>query len=159
MRARSIVMALIALCAATAGAQKPGRLGANLTALTSELARVAGLGPDRSGAIVANVLPKTPAAAAGLRPGDVIVAIDGRPVEGPHHATDLIGFHEIGETVSLSVMRNGRPLAISARLAEVADEELRRPVVEGEQVQAAIAILEARIAELEKRVARLESRR
>jgi S1-C subfamily serine protease len=159
MRARSLVVAFMVLCASRAGAQKHGRLGANLTALTPELARVAGLGPDSFGAIVANVLPKTPASAAGLRPGDVIVAIDGRPVEGPHHATDLIGFHEIGETVSLSVMRNGKPLGLSARVADVVDEELRRPVVEGEQVQAAIAILEARIVELEKRVARLEGRR
>src|SRR5438309_2100758 len=109
------ILFIVCSCHAAAAQPRHGRLGANLTALTPELARVAGLPPDRTGAIVANVLPKTPAAASGLKPGDVIVAIDGRPVEGPHHAADLISFHEIGETVVLSILRNGKPLAMNVQ--------------------------------------------
>src|SRR5213082_2458161 len=58
-------------------------LGARLQAVTPEIAETLGLRLP-SGALVANVVPSSPAARAGLKPSDLVVAIDGQPIEDPN---------------------------------------------------------------------------
>jgi S1-C subfamily serine protease len=81
--------------------------------LARELGRKAGIE-------VVEVVPGSPAAAAGLRPEDLIVAVDERPVEEVDDVQRLMVGDRIGETVVLDVLREGRPLSLRLVPAELA---------------------------------------
>jgi S1-C subfamily serine protease len=68
------------------------------------------------GVAVAGVAPGSPAGAAGLKPGDVIVAIDGRPVDSAARLVNRLDERKAGDTVRLSVQRDGKPVELSATL-------------------------------------------
>ncbi|WP_220458035.1 MULTISPECIES: S1C family serine protease [unclassified Actinotalea] len=77
----------------------------------------------RAGAEVLTVEPGSPADQAGLRPGDVVIAIDGDHVSG---AESLIGFirqHAAGDDVALTVVRDGTPTDVDVTLAVREDAE------------------------------------
>ena len=57
----------------------------------------------RQGALVQSVSPDSPAQRAGLARGDVILSVDGTPVDGTHALSDLIAARKVGDTVTLSV--------------------------------------------------------
>jgi Do/DeqQ family serine protease len=92
-----------------------GYLGVNLQNVTAENAPLLGLKNDK-GALVADVTPGGPGAKAGLKPGDVIVGINGRPVTGMEDLTMDVVSEMPGATVALDVVRNGSPMKISATL-------------------------------------------
>jgi serine protease Do len=62
------------------GGEAGGQVGVALQTVTEDLARSLGLPPSTKGAVVAEVKPDSPAARAGLQPGDVIVEVDRKPV-------------------------------------------------------------------------------
>jgi serine protease Do len=68
------------------------------------------------GALVADVEPGLAADAAGVRQGDVIVAVDGAPVVGSAELGAVIKDHDAGAVVELTVIRDGSELMISATL-------------------------------------------
>ena len=70
--------------------------------------------PD--GALVANVAPNSAAAAAGLKSGDVITAVNGEPVVRSGELSSLIGLSAPGEKVRLKVWRDHAARDIEARL-------------------------------------------
>jgi membrane-associated protease RseP (regulator of RpoE activity) len=70
-----------------------------------------------TGALVAEVVPGSPADAAGLRPGDVITEIQGRSVDSPVNVTNAIAVLAPGETVDLKFQRGPRTYTASAKLA------------------------------------------
>ncbi|HHC07880.1 MAG TPA: PDZ domain-containing protein [Actinobacteria bacterium] len=76
-----------------------------------------GLATDR-GALVVEVAPRSPAATAGLRPYDVIVAVDGTPVTTAQDALDALERKDPGDRVVLEVLRGSEVLEIEAVLAE-----------------------------------------
>lgn len=89
--------------------------GARLEAVTRETA--AGLGLDRvSGALVARVSEKGPAAAAGLEPGDVIEKVDGFEVTDAKSALYRLTTRGVGNTAEVTVVRKGRRLTLSLPL-------------------------------------------
>jgi len=59
--------------------------------------------PNTDGVIVTGVVPGGPAATAGIRPGDVITAMDGKPTESPEALLALVRQRDPGDTVTLSV--------------------------------------------------------
>ena len=71
------------------------------------------------GAQIAEVEPNSPAAAAGLRKGDVVTALNGHPVRGPAELRARLGVVPAGETVELKVLRGKETQVISARVAEI----------------------------------------
>ncbi len=81
-------------------------LGARLQALDTELARGLGLDTPR-GALVAEVAADSPADRAGLASGDVIVSIDGLPVEDPEALDYRLATKPIGSTVQVEFVRGG----------------------------------------------------
>jgi serine protease Do len=97
-----------------------GWLGVSLQPLTTELAQALALDGTR-GAIVARVQPRSPAAAAELRPNDVILSFDGVPLDDYHHLQRLAADSEVGRTVRLEVIRDGRSRTVSVRIAEAPD--------------------------------------
>ena len=55
---------------------------------------------------------------AGLGPGDVITAVAGRPVKDLHHYHDALARHRIGETVEVSLWREGQTITLRTVLEE-----------------------------------------
>lgn len=80
----------------------------------------AGLGAEgqRRGLLVAQLAPGGPAAAAGVLVGDLVVALDGRPLEASEALLEALGERGPGDTVRLELARGGRPLSLAATLAE-----------------------------------------
>lgn len=81
--------------------------------ITPRLAGYYGLSAS-SGVFVTEVAPGSPAAAAGLRVGDIIVGLDGRPVAGPGDLVELLQRAGIGVGVQLEVERQGRRSTLRA---------------------------------------------
>lgn len=63
--------------------------------------------PIDSGVIVGEVVPDSPADEAGIRENDVILAIDDRPLNAENALIDVLVSHSVGETVSVTIWRNG----------------------------------------------------
>lgn len=74
--------------------------------------------PMERGALVIRVDPGGPAAAAGVEPGDVITAVDGRAVRDLHYFHDAVARRRAGETVSVTLARDGQILTLGLVLEE-----------------------------------------
>ena len=75
------------------------------------------LGGD-GGFLVLSIEPGSPAKAAGLEEGDILVALDGRPIAGVDDLHRLLTEHEIGRRTSLTLLRRGKKLEIGVTPAE-----------------------------------------
>lgn len=82
------------------------------------------LGDDDNGATVKEVTPETPAAKAGLQKGDIITAVNGEPVETAKDLVKEIAKFEVGESIELTYLRDGKTIKTSAQLAEREEELL-----------------------------------
>ncbi len=94
-----------------------GYLGVEISNLNSGLAKQFGV-PDTSGALVQNVSPDGPAAKGGIKNGDVIRKMNGQTVEGADDLTSMVTNTNPDTTVTLSILRNGKPLNVKVTLAE-----------------------------------------
>lgn len=86
-------------------------IGVGVQDVTSDLARTMGL-PAVQGALINQIEPNGPAARAGLQVGDVVTAVDGQPVRSSHDLVRWITSKRVGEHVTITVLRNGRPHTI-----------------------------------------------
>lgn len=84
------------------GEVRRGRLGVAIADLTPDLAAKLGLGEIR-GALIAQVERGSPAQKAGLETGDVVLAFNGKPIQGSTHLRNCIGLTPIGTAVTLTV--------------------------------------------------------
>jgi len=106
------------------GGVRRGRIGATLGSLNARRARELGLGFVR-GAVIEDVAPGSPADRAGLRRGDIITRIQNRPVANAGSVQAVIGVGEIGGSLSLTYLRDGRTLTTEVAPREpVADRVL-----------------------------------
>jgi serine protease Do len=94
-----------------------GFIGVGLTDLTPALHRALDLEPER-GALVQDVTPGTPADRAGLRPYDVIIAADHRPIRSDEDLIRYIAGRQPGAQAMLEIWRDGGPRQISVKLTE-----------------------------------------
>jgi serine protease Do len=101
----------------TKGKVSRGYLGIELAEITPDLQEAFGLSTDK-GALVNSVKTGLPAEAAGLKRGDVIVAVDGKSVESTNEVVRLVSAKEPGSSVKLTVLRNGKETTLTARLAD-----------------------------------------
>jgi serine protease Do len=98
-------------------------IGLVTQALTPELARALGA-PGTLGLVVADVIPGGPAAAAGLQPGDIMLAFEAVPLLGRLDLARALQRARPGQEVALRVRRRGgRETIIAVRLTEDRDEE------------------------------------
>ncbi len=102
-------------------------LGASLQNVTKDIADSIGL--DRPiGALVVNVVPAGPAAEAGLKRGDVILEVDGLPVDDAQGVDFRLAVKPLGGVASLTVMRNGAKIMDPLKL-RTAPETVARDTV------------------------------
>ncbi len=102
-------------------------LGAKLQAVTPDIAE--GLGLKRpTGALVTSVTPASPAARAGLRTGDLIVAIDGQVIEDPNAFDYRFATKPLNGTAQVGITRDGKELRVAIAL-ETAPETPRDEIV------------------------------
>ena len=99
------------------GSVRRGQLGVSVQDLTPELARACNI-TSNQGAVIAQVSPSSPAARAGLKEGDVVHNVNGRPIRDGGALRNAIGLLEVGEAVRLDILRNGSPYTIDAKVGE-----------------------------------------
>ncbi len=99
------------------GSVRRGQLGVSAQDLTPDLARAFNI-PANQGAIIAQVSPRSAAARAGLKEGDVVLGINGRSIRDGGALRNAIGLLEIGESVRLEILRDGKPQTIDAKIGE-----------------------------------------
>ena len=97
-----------------------GYLGINVQNITPALAESLAL-KQRDGALVAEVLPDSPAAKAGLKSGDVITSVNGRKVTDSAKVSMTVSTLKPGTKVSLEVVRDGKSEKITATAGERPD--------------------------------------
>ncbi|KPL25124.1 MAG: hypothetical protein AMJ93_00875 [Anaerolineae bacterium SM23_84] len=79
--------------------------------------------PDTGGAMVTEVVEGGPAARADVRPGDVIIAVDGVRIDEETTLSEVIGRYQPGDRVELVLWRGGRELAAMVGLTEHPDKQ------------------------------------
>jgi serine protease Do len=90
-------------------------IGVQVQNLTPELAKSYGL-PSTSGALVADVVPGSPAAKAGVQAGDVLTRFDGKPVDSSSALPVLVSLTESGNEVKVELWRDGKRETSNVRL-------------------------------------------
>jgi Do/DeqQ family serine protease len=100
------------------GEVRRGRLGIVIQDLTPDIAKAMGL-PQQRGAVVTQVEDGSPAESAGIRAGDVVVELNQRPVEGSSDLRNRVGLIPPGETVALTLIRDGQRVTLRARVGKV----------------------------------------
>jgi Do/DeqQ family serine protease len=122
-------MVKVVVASAKTGGKAVARpwLGAKLQAVTADIADSMGL-KRPSGALVASVAPNSPAASAGLKPGDLIVSVDGQDVEDPNAFDYRFATKPLGGNARLGIVRGGREQTVTVGL-QVAPETPRDEIV------------------------------
>jgi serine protease Do len=98
-----------------------GFLGVQPQAITQDMVQQLGL-KGTQGALVTDVVPKSPAETSGLKPGDVVVAINGKQVTDDNQLTRDGGAVPPGGIVKLDLLRDGKPRSVDVKLAPRPEE-------------------------------------
>nr|MBL8411314.1 Do family serine endopeptidase [Dechloromonas sp.] len=110
--ARSIMEQII-----QSGAVTRGWIGVEAQEITPELAESFGL-PDTEGALIAGVMRGSPADTAGIRPGDVLLAVTGKAVKDPQVMLDLIAALKPEEKASFRLRRDRSIVEVEVRIGK-----------------------------------------
>jgi serine protease Do/serine protease DegQ len=99
------------------GEVRRGVLGVTVQDLTHELSQAFGLSQIQ-GAVITGVQPGSPAAKAGLEPGDIVLSINGRKVKNSMDVRNAIGLLRVNEEVEVEVLHKGETEVREAKIAE-----------------------------------------
>ena len=116
----NMVRVVVASAKSGGKAVKRPWLGARLQAVTPEIAESLGVRLP-TGALVANVSPNSPAARAGLKLSDLIVAIDGQPIDDPNAFDYRFATRPLGGAAQIDVQRNGKTVKLAVPLETAPD--------------------------------------
>lgn len=94
-----------------------GWLGVGVQPLTAELAKSFGVSGE--GVLVNQVMPKSPAEAAGLKVGDLILSVDGKPIKDPRELQRVIADTDIGKSIEMHILREKERRTIKAQIGEM----------------------------------------
>ena len=106
------------------GRVQRGQIGATVQTITPRMAKALGLS-QTSGVIVGDVIPGGAADAAGMKVGDVILSMNGKPMENGRQFTVNVYQQTPGQTVSLSVVRNQANKTLRVEVSERRDDPTR----------------------------------
>ncbi|HVI74835.1 MAG TPA: trypsin-like peptidase domain-containing protein [Anaeromyxobacteraceae bacterium] len=117
-----------------AGKVSRGYLGVAVSDLTPDFIQGFGLKEGTKGALVQSVVPKAPADKAGVKPGDVVVAVNGKAVDNPGLLTRTVSAIPPGGKATLTVLRGNEKKDLQVTVAQRPDEEaLARGELGGEE--------------------------
>ncbi|HSE92892.1 MAG TPA: Do family serine endopeptidase [Methylomirabilota bacterium] len=102
-----------------------GWLGVSIQPLTPELAKSFGAKTDK-GVLVSDVVPDSPAAKAGVQPGDILLEFEGRKMEGPGDLQRAVGLKNPGTPVKVKVWREQAERTLELKIGEAPDEREAR---------------------------------
>jgi len=114
------------------GTVQRGWLGVRLQPITPEIAQALNL-QDRKGALVADVTRDSPAAKAGLEPGDVIIEFNGKPIADGRELARMVGQMGPGTRADLTVLRTGQRVTRTVELGRLRDAEAQAQTGSGDQ--------------------------
>src|SRR6266404_589438 len=120
--ARSVMEQLIKY-----GSVKRGQLGVSMYTVTPDIAHSLGLS-GAMGALVSQVVEGSPADKAGIRTGDVITSVNGQTVKSNSELRNTIGLLRVGDRIDIGLVRDGKPLRVTAVIADTAAELSGGPV-------------------------------
>jgi serine protease Do len=100
------------------GKVERGYLGVTIGDMTPAYAKAFGVPSGTKGALVQNVEPDGPAAKAGVKNGDIIHSLNGKPIQGAGGLTQAITSLNPGQAVTLGILRDGKPMNIQVTLGE-----------------------------------------
>jgi serine protease Do len=133
----------------TKGAVTRGWLGVLIQDVTRELAETFGM-KKPAGALVAKVLPDSPAGKAGIKVGDVITEYNGQEITASSSLPPMVGRTPVGTQAPVKVLREGKELGLSIKIAELPPDEKaqlaqgggsREPAVAGNKLGIGVAAL------------------
>ncbi len=113
------------------GETRRGWLGVRLANISAAAAERAGYRGE-TGAVVTRVTPGGPAAAAGLRPGDVVLKFAGRDVADSRALTRMVGDAAVGSQAALEIIREGRRMTITATIQRLQEGDSGARVASGD---------------------------
>jgi serine protease Do len=116
------------------GRVRRGQLGVSIQPMTSDLAASLGM-KDVRGVLVSAVAPGSPADHAGIKPGDVITAMNGQPTNNANELRNRIAAAEPGTVVTLTVFRNGKEQDMKVTLGELTPQAAKNKQPESPQSQ------------------------
>lgn len=130
------------------GSVRRGFLGAQLSEIPDEVAEELNIS-GRSGAYIREVLPGQPAAKGGLKGGDIVQSINGRPIRNWSQFRNLIASQGPGSVVKMEVLRDGKKADLEITLGERTEAALAQfaPEQPGIFLNARVQPLNAEIAE------------
>lgn len=140
----------------TSGKVSRGYLGVVVQDIDRDLAEAYGLSKP-AGALVAKVIPETPAEKAGLKEGDVITAFDGHEIGLSSELPQMIGRAKVGKKTPLSVLRDGKPLTLTFEVAALPADEDEEGSAAGEPDIASLQINIRNLTEQEKTQFKIDS--
>jgi len=110
------------------GEVRRGLLGVTTQDLTPDLINAFNLA-NKNGAVVSRIENNSPAAKAGLEPGDIITSINGKEIKGSAEIRNLIGMMQIGDKVDIEYIRSGVKKQATAEIGKPV-----RPQLTGEKL-------------------------
>jgi Do/DeqQ family serine protease len=111
----------VATTLVTKGKVVRGWLGVSLERVSKDLAQGLSASSEK-GAIVARILPGSPAEKAGLKQSDIILKFGDTVVESPDHLQRLVLDAPVAQSVTLSILRNGKEVTVPVTIAEAPAE-------------------------------------
>jgi len=129
------------------GEVRRGQLGVSIQNLTPDLAKAMGI-EQAAGALVANVSEGSPAEAAGLKAGDVIVSVNDQPIRTSSELRNTIGFMAPGTRVEIGLLREGYNRTVAATLGTREPQQASRGPSRGEREAEGSALAGVRLAPL-----------
>jgi serine protease Do/serine protease DegQ len=112
------------------GSVKRGLLGVSMYTVTPDIAQSLGL-VNAQGALVSQVVDGSPAQKAGIHTGDVITSVNGQPVKSNGELRNAIGLMRVGDKVEIGLLREGKPLHVTAVIADTSVPQAGTAVPEG----------------------------
>ncbi|MGR9013004.1 MAG: DegQ family serine endoprotease [Gammaproteobacteria bacterium] len=99
------------------GEVRRGLLGVTTQDLTPDLVNAFHL-KNKHGAAISRIESNSPAAKAGLEPGDIIVSANGRPIKNSHDIRNIVGLMQIGDNVDLEYFRDNEKKQVTATIGK-----------------------------------------
>jgi S1-C subfamily serine protease len=105
------------------GRVERGQIGIMIQDLDPDLAEAFGVA-DTGGVLIADIVPGSPAEVAGLKPGDIVVAVDNDSVDDAAELRLAVSFKQPGATVRLGLIREGRPQSMRVTLGRAVGSQV-----------------------------------